>query len=374
MTPKHLAARANATMEEPMSPLEETPSRTAWKLSRARWIVLVLACVVAGASACKNADASKLQRLPPLPASGAPHAAPGSSGANAASPGQSASPATSAAPLLGTDGVIRLTGNTEAHRRSLVNVAGQGLLIKLAVREGDFLRKGELIAQLDSTQAGLTVRVAEAGLAVAKAQLRAAERERKRLEGLASQKAVPGMQVDQATSGFEMASAGVAASEAQVAQARKALADTTVRAPFAGIVGARVKGEGEWVSPMPPAPIIELVEVTPLDLQIQAPEHLLGRIMVGDEVTAHFNTVGRSTKAKVTRIVPIVRLPMRTFLVIAEIPNEDRSLSPGLFAEIQLIPTGRAAPKEGESSELPLSSKDGAPADGPKPAAREVAP
>jgi multidrug efflux pump subunit AcrA (membrane-fusion protein) len=171
-----------------------------------------------------------------------------------------------------------------------------------------------------------------------------------------------------------MASAGVAASEAQVAQARKALADTTVRAPFAGIVGARIKAEGEWVSPMPPAPIIELVEVTPLDLQIQAPEHLLGRIVVGDEVTAHFETVGRTTKAKVTRIVPVVRLPMRSFLVIAEIPNLDRALSPGLFAEIELVPSGRAAPPQAESTEQPLSSKDAAPKDGAKPTAREVTP
>jgi membrane fusion protein, multidrug efflux system len=310
-------------------------------LSQREAIALCGLCAALCAGACKNLGEDKA-RLPPLPPSAtakveAPAASTSAPGAAAAIDPRD--------PVVDAAGVLHLTGNTEAHRRSYVSVAsrGGGLLSKMAVREGDFVKRGDLIAQLDASDISITNKQADAGLAVAEAQFRAAEREHKRLEALAKDKAIPGQQLDMATTGFEQATAGLAAAQAQQAQARKALGDMTVRAPYSGLVGARLKNEGEWVSTMPPSPLVELVEITPLDLLIQAPEHLLDRIHVGDEVTAHFNSIGRSAKGKVARIVPIVRPPARAFLVVAEFPNEDLALHPGLFAEVELVPQAAAA-------------------------------
>jgi RND family efflux transporter MFP subunit len=318
--------------------------------------LLLALCCSLGAAGCKNLGEDKA-RLPPLAAGTTPVASTqaGASSASTASPSGAAA-SEPKDPSVDAAGVLHLTGNTEAHRRSYVSVAsrGGGILARMAVREGDFVKQGALIAQLDASDIVIMNKQAEAGLAVAEAQFRGAERERKRLEALAKDKAIPGMQLDMATTGFEQATAGLAASQAQLAQARKALGDMTVRAPYAGLVGARLKNEGEWVSTMPPAPLIELVEITPLDLYIQAPEHLLDKINVGDEVTAHFNSVSRSAKGKVARIVPIVRPPARAFLVIAEFPNEDLALHPGLFAEVDLVPQGAAA---AEPEEAPADQK-----------------
>ena len=313
--------------------------------SQPKTIALLGLCAALCAGGCKNLGEDKA-RLPPLP----PSATAKATTTGEASSVSSAAPNGAAAvgpkdPVVDAASVLHLTGNTEAHRRSYVSVAsrGGGLLSKMAVREGDFVKRGDLIAQLDASDMAITNRQADAGLAVAEAQFRAAEREHKRLEALAKDKAIPGQQLDMATTGFEQATAGLAAAQAQQAQARKALGDMTVRAPYAGLVGARLKNEGEWVSTMPPSPLVELVEITPLDLLIQAPEHLLDRIHVGDEVTAHFSSIGRSAKGKVARIVPIVRPPARAFLVVAEFPNEDLALHPGLFAEVELVPQAAAA-------------------------------
>jgi len=227
-------------------------------------------------ASCKRDEGGKVT-LPPLDASGAAARPAPELGSARAAGSADGSHAASGEPLVDAAGFIHLTGNTEAHRRSLVGVAsrGGGLLTKVYVREGDFVKEGQLLAQLDTTEVSLMIRQAEAGLAVAHAQAKAAEREHKRLETLVKDKAVPGMQLDQATTATEATTAGVAASEAQLAQAHKALGDASVHAPFAGLIGMRLKSEGEWVATMPPGPLFELVEVTPLDLYIQAPEHLL---------------------------------------------------------------------------------------------------
>jgi len=79
---------------------------------------------------------------------------------------------------------------------------------------------------------------------------------------------------------------------------------------------------------------------------------------VGDEVVAHFNSIGRSAKAVIKRTVPIVRPPARSFLVVAEFSNEDRGLSPGLFADVEIRPKS-AASKAKEESVTELSTGTG---------------
>ncbi|MBI4705956.1 MAG: biotin/lipoyl-binding protein, partial [Deltaproteobacteria bacterium] len=127
--------------------------------------------------------------------------------------------------------MLRLTGTTAAHRQSAVAVSGMGMLKQLLVREGDVVKAGQVIARLDSAGSSLQLKQAEAALAMAKVQLEAAEREHQRLENLAKDKAVAGVQLDQAATGHKAAQAGVNQAQALINMARKAVADTVVRAP-----------------------------------------------------------------------------------------------------------------------------------------------
>lgn len=293
--------------------------------ARVAHVLLLLA--VALSAGCNEARGDKAQ-LPAKPPKAATSGAP-SGQAKAGAP-----PAGSATPGTGDDGSIKLTGTAAAHRQSLVSVSGMGLIVKLHVREGDFVKKGQVLCQLDASGSALRLRQAKAALELAKVQQAGAERERGRLQRLKKDNAVAGAQVDQAATGYDAASAGVAQAQAAVAMASKAVADSIVRAPFAGLVVQRLKAEGEWVSTMPPAPIIMLAEVDPLDVTIQAPEHLMTKIQKGDPVSVHFAATDKTVAATVTRVVPMVRPPARSFTVIVELPNPDGELQPGLFAEV----------------------------------------
>lgn len=299
---------------------------------------LVLAVLVAlgglHASGCKQSGDDKV-KLPPPPAK----TAKASSSATPASAGPTVKAKASSSDGMGDgEDTIRLTGTTAARQQSAVAAEGAGKLAKMLVKEGDLVKKGQAIARLDASMAALRLQQAKAALAMAEVQLKATERERKRLEKLAAEGAVAGQKLDEVTSANEGAQAGVNQAKAAVAMASKALADSTVVAPFAGLVVKRLKAEGEWVSTMPPSPVILLAQIEPLDLTIQAPEHLLKRIQVGDKATAKFTATGQEITAAVTRIVPAVMPPARSFTVIIELSNEDHALEPGVFAEVEITP------------------------------------
>lgn len=243
-----------------------------------------------------------------------------------------------------------LTGTTAARRTSQVSASGSGLLVELKVREGDFVKAGEVIAVLDRRDAALRVAQADAGLKAARVQLASTEREVARLEKLDKDQAVPTAEVDRIKSARDAAAAGVEAATVAVNMAHKMAGDADVRAPFAGLVTARLKGEGEWISTMPPAPLIMLAEVDPLDLRIDVPAALLPRVKVGDAVTVRLPAIDRELTTRITRVVPQVTPQTRAFAVYAELPNEDRALAPGLFAEVRLdgaAPSAEARPAQG---------------------------
>jgi RND family efflux transporter MFP subunit len=157
---------------------------------------------------------------------------------------------------------------------------------------------------------------------------------------------VPAADLDRLRSSRDAAAASVEAATVAVAMARKAATDADVRAPFAGLVTARLKGEGEWISTMPPAPLIMLAEVDPLDLKVDVPASLLPRVKVGDALTVRLPAVDREITTRITRVVPQVMAQTRAFSVYAELPNEDGSLAPGLFAEVRLAGSAPRAAAE----------------------------
>lgn len=239
-----------------------------------------------------------------------------------------------------------LTGTTVARRRSEVSASGSGLLMDLKVREGDFVEAGDVIAQLDRRDAQLRVQQAEASVKMAQVQLAGAQREFERLERLAKDQATTGAELDRVTSTRDAAHAGLEAAQAALALARKANADADVRAPYSGLVVARLKGEGEWISTMPPAPLVVLTEMDPMELRVEVPAALLSRLKVGDALTVRLPALERTLTTLITRRVPQVSAQTRTFSVFAEIPNEDRSLAAGLFAEVRLAGASPSAAVE----------------------------
>ena len=139
----------------------------------------------------------------------------------------------------------------------------------------------------------------------------------------------------------ENSAASLEAMRAQVGQAEKALADTTIRAPFDGYVTARPVAVGEWVAVAPPTKLATIVRMGTLKLQLQTPEQRAAGIKLGMKVLARVAAYGDGDFAgAVTAINPSVDPNSRMFLVEAKFPNGQGKLRPGMFATAKIVRPG----------------------------------
>lgn len=234
--------------------------------------------------------------------------------------------------------VLRLTGITQPPRVSAVAARGAGILKSIAVDEGDYVEAGATIARLDETHVALQQRHARAQLKAAEVQLAAATREQDRMSKLAGMKATPQANVDRAETSAEAAAAQVELAKVGLAMARQAERDAEVKAPFAGVVLQRMKSPGEWVATTPPAPLVQLAQVQPMELRVDVPEPFLARVAKGQTLQVTLTALGRTETATITRVLPEVKAATRTFTLVAELPNAARDIPVGTFAEVELRP------------------------------------
>jgi multidrug efflux pump subunit AcrA (membrane-fusion protein) len=141
----------------------------------------------------------------------------------------------------------------------------------------------------------------------------------------------------------EMAQAALDAARAQLAQAEKGLADTTIRAPFDGNITARPVAVGEYVALS--NKIATVVRMGSLKLQLQTPEQRASRAKVGMPVTARVAAwPDREFSGRVTAINASVDPGSRIFIVEARFDNAKSGLRPGMFATARVqLPGGESA-------------------------------
>jgi len=114
--------------------------------------------------------------------------------------------------------------------------------------------------------------------------------------------------------------------------ATKKLADTTVRAPFAGVVSDRPVQVGEFISER--TPVATVVRVSPLKVRTGIQEKFAGVIKAGQDVQFGVESYGDTVfTGKVAYVSPALDQVMRTFTVEALVENKDQRLKPGFFAK-----------------------------------------
>jgi multidrug efflux pump subunit AcrA (membrane-fusion protein)/AcrR family transcriptional regulator len=127
--------------------------------------------------------------------------------------------------------------------------------------------------------------------------------------------------------------------KAQLAQAEKGLADTTIRAPFDGFITARPVAAGEYVALT--NKIATIVRIGTLKLDLQTPEQRAAIAHLGDKVTARIAAYpGRDFVGKVIAINQSVDPNSRIFILEARFDNPDMALKPGMFATARVLQPG----------------------------------
>jgi RND family efflux transporter MFP subunit len=205
------------------------------------------------------------------------------------------------------------------------------------------VRRGDRLAQLDTTEI-------EAGIAALKAveaQARVAEsrakREYERAQQLQKYGLVTPQAFDDARSAVEAAEAATAASQAQTRTAEARLAKSTLVAPINGVVALRAVNVGDRVENMGGSgPLFRIVDNRLLDLTVSVPSSRLASVKIGQPIEFTTDSLpGRSFTGKVMFINPTIDAASRSAKVVVEVPNTDGQLKGGAFVKGRVVVASR---------------------------------
>jgi membrane fusion protein (multidrug efflux system) len=228
----------------------------------------------------------------------------------------------------------RSTGTLLPHSEVAVVARSRGAVVALTVDVGARVEPGKVLFRVDDREAGLRLAQAQIQLAAARQQLSATEVEYRRTQKLFEQQAVSPQQWDRISAQIAAARVDVAQAQNGAAIAGKAVTDTTVLAPIAGVVVARRVALGDYVTDG--APVLVVQDQARLDLRFRLPERALALVGVGDAITISLPALGASRKAMISLVAPSVDPRTRTIELTAVLDNRDGALRPGLMANVEL--------------------------------------
>lgn len=283
---------------------------------------------------------------------------------------------------------VYATATVEASDRVTVKAKVAGSILALKVREGDAVKKGDLLAVVDSPAlkfqlergkadqwaASQQASVASPQLAAVEAQsrmteatLKNAREERERLQRLVAASAAPPSELDRATNNVAMLEAQLASQRAQlqslridlsarssgtnaaVSELSARLADAEVRAPIDGVVLTRTVELGELVPVN--GPLFKLGDVKRLVLECAVDESDIGRISVGKKAAVSLYAFPKQAfDGTVYEILPDADRTKKSFLVRVRLAAPPAGLRSGMSAEVNVIvdehPNALLAPAE----------------------------
>ena len=282
------------------------------------------AVAVVGISAASGA-AWWYQKQPSRPA---PDAALGAGAGAAAPAGAASGPARAPSVEVARVEVMRLADEAQAvgslrSRQSVVlRPEVSGRVTRLNFRDGEKVRRGQLLVQLDDQLPMAQVQQAEAERSIARAN-------HKRNQELAGQGFISQRSVDESSANLQVADAKLALAQATAARLK-------IVAPFDGITGIRSINVGDYLKDG--ADIVNIEDLEAIFVDFRLPERLQTKIRRGQQAVVETDALpGRRFGATVLAIDPLVDANGRSIGIRGCIDNRQLQLRPGMFARITAV-------------------------------------
>ena len=218
--------------------------------------------------------------------------------------------------------LLKLLGTVEANRDMKIGFKIGGKIKSLAFKEGQNVKKGTLLAELDTTE--LLAKRTQALENNNKAR-----RDLDRLKKLYSKHVVPLASFQDARSLFISAKAGLAIVEDKIN-------NSTVRAPFSGRITKKLSEAGEIVSPG--RLIAILAEIDPILVKAAVPDNLIQKVKKGQRAYVQVDSYPRERfKGVINRMETTAEPLSRTFKIEMRLANPAEKLKPGQIARVEVI-------------------------------------
>lgn len=237
---------------------------------------------------------------------------------------------------------VEALGTARANESIDVTSKVSNLVTAVRFAEGQQVRKGDVLVELDGAQARADLAVAQAALTESASQL-------KRSRELYATRVLSDQQIEQIE-------ATHAANQARVASARARVSDTVIRAPFSGRVGLRRVSVGSLIEPG--NVITTLDDVSTIKLDFTVPETVVASMKPGLNLEARSVAYpGQVFTGRVASVDSRVDPQTRSVTVRAAVPNDEGRLKPGMFlnvtlargeADVLVVPEESLVPEQGD--------------------------
>ncbi|MDQ7916336.1 efflux RND transporter periplasmic adaptor subunit [Mesonia sp. MT50] len=216
---------------------------------------------------------------------------------------------------------VEIQGDVETDKNIILYPEFSGVLSKIYIKEGDNVKKGQILAKIDD--GGLSSQLAQS-----ETQLALAETTFERQGRLWDQKIGSEIQFLEAKTNFD-------AMKNSVNQLRAQLAKTTVKAPFSGTIDKVFSDQGEVVSPGANQ-LFRLVNLDEMYIVAEVPETYLGKIRKGSDVKVVLSSIGKEFEGKVEKVSNYINPNNRSFEIRISVPNSNGAVKPNLIATVKL--------------------------------------
>ncbi|MEL4306854.1 efflux RND transporter periplasmic adaptor subunit [Joostella sp. CR20] len=213
---------------------------------------------------------------------------------------------------------IELRGNVSTKENIIINAEYSGAVQQLLVKEGQSVKKGQVLARIDD--GGLSAQIAQL-----KAQANLSETTFERQKRLWDQNIGSEIQYLQAKTQYE-------SNKSAVAQLEKQLAKATVVAPFSGTIEEIMSEQGSNVAMG--TPLMRIVSLNNMYIESEVPEKYLASIDKGTRVIADFPVINKKIETEVRQVSNYINPSNRSFKIEVGVPNENGLVKPNLTAKV----------------------------------------
>ncbi len=262
------------------------------------------------------------------------------------------------------DEVIQEVGSLRARDRTVVSSEIAGKVEEVRFTEGDAVEKEgnglsafPVLVTLDDDLLRAELKNYRARLETRRTELKQAQDTLERQRQMRENDATTDAEFTEAKISVEQVKAQIEEAKARIEQVREELVRTKIRAPFAGRLGERMVSPGTYVQPGDP--IVEVARLAPIDVRFTVPEKFKDRLSVGQEVNVRVSAYpDRTFTGTVFFVSSMGEEETRTIPVKARIENNERQLSPGMFAQVRLVTNTRSnAPVIPDTAVVPRSDR-----------------
>ena len=217
---------------------------------------------------------------------------------------------------------LELQGNVKTKQNVLIYPEMAGTLLRVYVKEGQDVRKGQLLASIDD--GGMSSQLQQL-----KTQAELARTTFERQKRLWEQKIGSEIQYLQAKTNYE-------ATKNTVKQTESQLGKFNLRAPFSGIIDNVIKEQGTVVAPGAGSEVFRIVNLSNMYIEVDVPESYISSITKGKEAIVYFPVLGDTITTSVRQTGNFINPSNRSFTVEIPVPNTTRTIKPNLTAKVNL--------------------------------------